>query len=149
MGYQDRIGLSRRGWLKREAVREHASEMIHRYDIVATASTMASELSGGNLQKVIVVREMGHQVPVLLAEQPTRGLDVGAIEFIHAQIVEYRNRGGAVLLVSAELGELMTLSTRILVMYEGRIVAELDPLVTTEAEIGLYMSGARDQGDDD
>jgi ABC-type uncharacterized transport system ATPase subunit len=149
MGYQDQIGLSQRGWLKREAVREHASELIHRYDIVATASTMASELSGGNLQKVIVAREMGHQVPVLLAEQPTRGVDIGAIEFIHAQLVEYRNRGGAILLVSAELGELMTLSTRILVMYEGRVVAEFDPLTTTEAEIGLYMSGARDQSDND
>jgi ABC-type uncharacterized transport system ATPase subunit len=146
MGYQRGSDLHRGGWLRRAAVQDHASELIDRYDIVA-ASTKAkvSELSGGNLQKLIVAREMGHDLPVLLAEQPTRGVDVGAIEFIHRQIVGYRNSGGAVLLASAELSELMTLSTRILVMYEGRIVAELDPLNTNEAEIGLYMSGAKDQ----
>ena len=82
-------------------------------------------LSGGNLQKVVVARELSHAAPVLIAEQPTRGVDVGAIEFIHGQLVAERDRGCAILLISAELSEIMALSDRILVMYEGRILAEV------------------------
>ena len=103
------------------------------------------QLSGGNLQKVLVARELAHEAPVLVVEQPTRGVDVGAIEFIHGRIIEHRDAGRAILLTSAELWEILALSTRIVVMFDGRIVAELDPLTTDEAEIGLYMTGARAQ----
>lgn len=148
MGYQQEERIQHRGLLRRGAVEEHASQLISRYDIVVSDPTDAvAALSGGNLQKVIVAREMGHEMPILLAAQPTRGVDVGAIEYVHGQMLAYRDRGGAVLLVSAELGELMALSSRILVMYEGQIVAELDPDETTESEIGLFMAGVLGIGD--
>ena len=143
MGYQRLDGFQSRGWLDHAAIGDHAQRLIDQYGIVvADDGVPVSFLSGGNLQKVVIARELGHEAPLLIAEQPTRGVDVGAIEFIHQQVVEYRDRGGAVLLLSAELSELMTLSTRILVMYEGRLTADLDPLDTTEAEIGLHMTGA-------
>ena len=104
---------------------------------------MARSMSGGNQQKAIIGREMDRQNPLLIAVQPTRGLDVGAIENVHRQLVEQRDAGKAVLLVSLELDEVMNLSDRILVMYEGEIVGELDPKVTTAQELGLYMSGAK------
>ena len=100
-------------------------------------------MSGGNQQKAIVAREMDRAHNLLVAVQPTRGLDVGAIEFIHRQIVKSRDEGTAVLLVSLELDEVMNLSDRILVMYEGEIVGELDPKKTTVQELGLYMAGAK------
>jgi simple sugar transport system ATP-binding protein len=86
---------------------------------------------------------MSHAAPLLVAEEPTRGVDVGAIEFLHRQLIEYRNQGGGILLLSAELWELLALSSRIVVMYEGRIVAELDPAETDEAELGFFMTGGR------
>ena len=100
-------------------------------------------MSGGNQQKAIVGREMDRQNPLLIAVQPTRGLDVGAIEYIHKRLVAERDAGRAVLLVSLELDEVMNLSDRILVMYEGEIVGELDPKTTTVQELGLYMAGAK------
>ena len=100
-------------------------------------------MSGGNQQKAIIAREIDLNPELLVAVQPTRGLDVGAIEFIHKQIVAQRDLGKAVLLISLELDEVMNLSDRILVMYEGEIVAELDPKTTTINELGLYMSGAK------
>jgi simple sugar transport system ATP-binding protein len=102
-------------------------------------------MSGGNQQKAIVAREMDREHKLLVAVQPTRGLDVGAIEYIHQRIVESRDQGTAVLLVSLELEEVMSLSDRILVMYEGEIVGELDPKTATVQELGLYMSGAKRQ----
>ena len=103
-------------------------------------------MSGGNQQKAIVAREIDKNPDLLIAVQPTRGLDVGAIEHIHSQIVAQRDAGKAVLLVSLELDEVMALSDRILVMYEGEIVGELDPKTTTVEEMGLYMSGAKREG---
>ena len=100
-------------------------------------------MSGGNQQKAIVARELDREHKLLIAFQPTRGLDVGAIEYIHEQIVADRDSGAAVLLVSLELEEVMNLSDRILVMYEGEIVGELDPKKTTVQELGLYMAGAK------
>jgi simple sugar transport system ATP-binding protein len=100
-------------------------------------------MSGGNQQKAIVAREIDLNPILLIAVQPTRGLDVGAIEYIHKQIVEQRNKGKAVLLISLELDEVMNLSDRILVMYEGKITGELDPKNTTINELGLYMSGSK------
>ena len=100
-------------------------------------------MSGGNQQKAIIGREIDRDTPLLIAVQPTRGLDVGAIEYIHGQLVAQRDAGKAVLLVSLELEEVMNLSDRILVMYEGEIVGELDPRQTTVQELGLYMAGAK------
>jgi general nucleoside transport system ATP-binding protein len=143
MGYQRADRHQRRGWLKRPAIQAHADNLVEEFDVAAADVDVAtSALSGGNLQKVVIARELGHNAAVLIAEQPTRGVDVGSIEFIHQEIIEYRDRGGAVLLISAELGELLALSTRILVMSDGRITAELDPKITSEADIGLYMTGA-------
>ena len=105
--------------------------------------TTARSMSGGNQQKVIIGREIDRENPLLIAVQPTRGLDVGAIEYIHGQLVAQRDAGKAVLLVSLELDEVMNLSDRILVMYEGEIVGELDPKTTTQEELGLYMAGAK------
>ena len=103
-------------------------------------------MSGGNQQKAIIAREIDRDLPLIVAVQPTRGLDVGAIEYIHRQLVTARDAGKAVLLVSLELDEVMNLSDRILVMYEGEIVGELDPKNTTVEELGLYMAGAKRQG---
>ena len=104
---------------------------------------MARSMSGGNQQKAIVAREIDKDPQLLVAVQPTRGLDVGAIEYIHKQLVKQRDEGRAVLLVSLELDEVMTVSDRILVMFEGEIVGELDPKKTTVEELGLYMAGAK------
>lgn len=100
-------------------------------------------MSGGNQQKAIIAREIEDNPDVLLAVQPTRGLDVGAIEYIHSQLVKERDNGRAVLLVSLELDEVMNLADRILVMYEGEIVAELNPKEVTVQELGLYMAGSK------
>ena len=108
--------------------------------------TPARSMSGGNQQKAIVAREIDKDPQLLVAVQPTRGLDVGAIEYIHKQIVAQRDAGKAVLLVSLELDEVMSLSDRILVIYEGEIVGELDPKTTTAEEMGLYMAGAKRKG---
>ena len=108
--------------------------------------TLTRSMSGGNQQKAIIGRELDRENPLLVAVQPTRGLDVGAIEYIHKQLVAQRDAGKAVLLVSLELDEVMNVSDRILVMYEGEIVGELDPKTTTVQELGLYMAGAKRSG---
>ncbi|MEO7397311.1 MAG: ATP-binding cassette domain-containing protein, partial [Ilumatobacteraceae bacterium] len=136
-----------RRWLRRKAVTAHAQALVGDYDIhVAALDQPVGQLSGGNLQKVVVARELAHDAEVLIVEQPTRGVDVGAIEFIHGRVIEHRDAGRAILLVSAELWEILALSTRILVMFDGRVVADLDPSATDEAEIGLYMTGAHLDG---
>ena len=103
-------------------------------------------MSGGNQQKAIIARELDREKPLIVAVQPTRGLDVGAIEYIHSQLVAQRDEGKAVLLVSLELEEVMSLSDRILVLYEGEIVGEFDPKEITVQELGLYMAGAKRMG---
>jgi len=145
MGYQWKDRFQRRKWLRRSAVVDHANELIADFDIkVSGPGQHVRELSGGNLQKVVVAREMAHDGPLLVVEQPTRGVDVGAIEFIHGQIIEQRDAGRAIVLISTELWEILALSSRVLVMFNGRIVAELDPTVADEVEIGLHMTGAVD-----
>ena len=133
------------GFIKKPAVREYAEKIIGQYDVRSGqgAITTARSMSGGNQQKAIIGREIDRENPLLIAVQPTRGLDVGAIEYIHSQLVAQRDAGKAVLLVSLELDEVMNLSDRILVMYEGEIVGELDPKTTTVQELGLYMAGAK------
>lgn len=133
------------GFINFGAVRKYADKLIEEYDIRSGQGpiTTARSMSGGNQQKAIVAREIDRAPQLLVAVQPTRGLDVGAIEFIHKQIVAERDRGTAVLLVSLELDEVMDLSDRILVMYEGEIVGEFDPKKVTVEELGLYMAGAK------
>ena len=133
------------GFIKPAAVREYADRLIEQSDVRSGQGpvTVARSMSGGNQQKAIIAREVDREKPLIVAVQPTRGLDVGAIEYIHSQLVAERDKGRAVLLVSLELDEVMSLSDRILVMYEGEIVGELDPKATTVQELGLYMAGAK------
>jgi len=127
--------------LRLVAIRDWARRLVKEFDIrTPSIDVAARNLSGGNQQKVIVAREMGSQPKVLLAAQPTRGVDIGAIEFIHRQIVKERDAGAAVLLVSAELDEVRSLSDRIAVMYEGKIVS-IEPPETPEERLGLLMTG--------
>ena len=136
---------SKAGFLKKDNIRKYAERLIEEYDVRSGQGpiTPARAMSGGNQQKAIIAREIDKDPKLLVAVQPTRGLDVGAIEFIHKQIVKHRDAGNAILLVSLELEEVMSLSDRILVMYEGEIVGELNPKQTTVEELGLYMAGAK------
>ena len=137
--------FSSHGFLKYDEIYHYADDLIGRFDIRSGqgAKTITRSMSGGNQQKAIVAREIDRDPDVLIAVQPTRGLDVGAIEYIHAKIVAERDEGKGVLLVSLELDEVMQLSDRILVMYEGEIVADLDPQKVTVQELGLYMAGSK------
>ncbi len=137
--------VSPAGFLKRKNIREYSDRLIEQYDVRSGQGsiTTARSMSGGNQQKAIVAREIDKEPELLVAVQPTRGLDVGAIENIHRELVKVRDSGRAVLLVSLELDEVMSVPDRILVIYEGEIVGELDPKKTTVEELGLYMAGAK------
>ena len=132
------------GIINKGEVRKYANSLINSFDVRSGQGpvTVTRSMSGGNQQKAIIAREIDRQPQLLVAVQPTRGLDVGAIEYIHKRLVEERDAGRAVLLVSLELEEVMSLSDRILVMYEGELVGEFDNTVSTE-ELGLYMAGAK------
>lgn len=136
------------GFIKFDEVRKYADKLIEDYDVRSGQGpvTVARSMSGGNQQKAIIARELDRDEPLIVAVQPTRGLDVGAIEHIHKQLIAERDKGKAVLLVSLELDEVLGLSDRILVLYEGEIVGELDPKKTDAQELGLYMSGAKRMG---
>ena len=138
-------GFQSAGFLKEKVIREYSDRLIGQYDVRSGQGsvTIARSMSGGNQQKAIVAREIDKDPQLLIAVQPTRGLDVGAIEYIHKQIIAQRDAGKAVLLVSLELDEVMNLSDRILVMYEGEIVGEFDPKTTDVQTLGLYMAGAK------
>ena len=144
----DEPRFQKMGFIKFGEIRKYAEHLIEEYDVRSGQGpiTIARSMSGGNQQKAIVGREIDRDLPLMISVQPTRGLDVGAIENIHRQIVAQRDAGKAILLVSLELDEVMNLSDRILVMYEGEIVGELDPKQTTVEELGLYMAGAKRQG---
>ena len=135
------------GFLKKRAITEYADNLIKKFDIRAGqgCETPTRSMSGGNQQKVIVSREIDRDPHLLVAVQPTRGLDVGAIEYIHAQLLKQRDEGKAILLISLELEEVMNISDRIIVMHEGEIVANVNPNDVTFQELGLYMSGAKRQ----
>jgi general nucleoside transport system ATP-binding protein len=134
-----------RGFLKFDKIYEHANKLIKQFDIRTTAGakTYVRSMSGGNQQKAIVAREIARNPEFLIAVQPTRGLDVGAIEYIHKQLIHERDSGKGILMVSLELDEIMDVSDRILVIYEGEIVAEFKPEETTMNELGMYMSGSK------
>lgn len=136
------------GFIRFDAVRSYADRLIEQYDVRSGQGsvTRVRSMSGGNQQKAIIARELDREKPLVVAVQPTRGLDVGAIEYIHSQLVKQRDEGKAVLLVSLELDEVMSLSDRILVLYEGEIVGEFDPKQISAQELGLYMAGAKRQG---
>jgi simple sugar transport system ATP-binding protein len=126
------------------AVRQGAERLIAEFDIrTPSPETSASSLSGGNQQKMVVAREFSRSPRLLIASQPTRGIDVGSIEFIHQRIVQQRDAGAAVLLVSAELDEIMALSDRIAVMYKGQIIETLPAKEATREQLGLLMAGIR------
>jgi len=136
-----RVPFARHGTRNFSAISENASRLVQEFDIRTTSiQAPASSLSGGNQQKVIVARELSRSLEILIASQPTRGLDVGSIEYVHRQIVEHRNQGGGSLIVSSELDEVMALGDRIAVMYEGKISGIVDPS-TSRASIGLLMAG--------
>jgi simple sugar transport system ATP-binding protein len=135
--------FARRGFLRPAQIVEYARKLLEEFDVRGgTPETRASALSGGNQQKVVIAREVSRDPRVLVAAQPTRGLDVGAIEFVHRRLVEERDEGRAVLLVSLELDEVLSLADRILVIYEGRIAGEFPP-TSTEEELGIAMTGGR------
>jgi ABC-type uncharacterized transport system ATPase subunit len=142
MGFHRRAPIARGALMDAAAAATRARALIAKFGVkIASESAAVGSLSGGNLQKVVVARELAHEAPVLIAEQPTRGVDVGAIEFIHGQLASERDKGRAVLLVSAELSEILALSDRVLVMYEGRILAELPRKEANEQTLGLLMAG--------
>lgn len=137
--------FQKKGFLKFDAIRDYAEKLIEKFDIRSGqgAVSIVRGMSGGNQQKAIIARELDRKPEVVLAVQPVRGLDVGAIEYIHRQLISQRDEGKAVLLVSFELDEVMNVSDRILVMYEGEIVADVNPKEITRDELGLYMAGAK------
>jgi simple sugar transport system ATP-binding protein len=127
---------------------EASQRLVDEYDVKTTrVDVPVSTLSGGNQQKVIVAREFDREVKLVVAAQPTRGVDVGSIEYIHARIVEQRDQGAAVLIVSSELDEVLAISDRVLVIFRGRIAGEFDPQTATNTEIGLAMLGSGDSVD--
>ena len=136
------------GFLKKDKIRDYAEKLIQQYDVRSSQGpvTIARSMSGGNQQKAIIAREIDKDPKLLIAVQPTRGVDIGAVEFIHKKLVEQRDAGKGVLLVSLELDEVMNVADRILVMYGGEIVGEFDPDQVTVEELGLYMTGAKRQG---
>jgi simple sugar transport system ATP-binding protein len=135
--------FNRLGFLLRRAISRFAQFVVREFSIAAARPGAGiATLSGGNMQKVVLGRELAGEPLFVVANQPTRGLDVGSIEFVHRTLLEARDRGAAVLLVSVELEEIMALSDRIIVLYRGEIAGEVDPATVTEQEIGLLMGGS-------
>ena len=146
LGYEDDPAYGKGFLLDGNAARAQARERIEKFDIrPANERLKTANFSGGNQQKIVLAREMERNPDVLIVGQPTRGVDIGAIEFIHNQIIKMRDAGKAILLVSVELDEVRSLSDRILVMFDGHIVGEADPATATEGELGLMMAGVTDK----
>lgn len=136
--------FSKYGFLNQGEIEKKASKLIEEFDVrTPSIHTPARALSGGNQQKAIIGREVDRDPDLLIAAQPTRGLDVGAIEFIHRRLIEQRDKGKAVLLISFELDEILNVSDRIAVIFDGEIIATVDPKTTTEQELGLLMAGSK------
>jgi simple sugar transport system ATP-binding protein len=142
MGFHDREPFVKGINLNLKVIKSYSEDLVEQFDIrTPSVGIPAGTLSGGNQQKVILAREFARDPEFLLVSQPTRGLDVGAIEYIHSQVLKMRGKGVAILLISLELEEIFSLSDRILVLYEGKIVKEFIPEQTDEKEVGLYMTG--------
>lgn len=130
-----------------DVIHQHAKRLIKKFDIRTSGSHLpVSSLSGGNQQKVIIARELNLNSDLIIAFQPTRGLDVGAIEYIHKQLLLERAKGKAILLISYELDEIMQLSDRIIVLHDGQISGEVKPETTSDEELGLLMTGIKKEG---
>jgi simple sugar transport system ATP-binding protein len=143
LGYDDLPDYTRHGWMKHSQMREATSDMMQRFDVrPANSELISSKFSGGNQQKLVLARELGRLPKILLVGQPTRGVDIGAIEFIYGQLRALRQSGCAVLLVSSELDEILALSDRVLVMNQGRIAGELPHAACSESALGGLMTGA-------
>jgi general nucleoside transport system ATP-binding protein len=143
MGFQWQSPVSHKNLLQKSGINQFTVGLIRQFGIkVSQITEPISNLSGGNMQKAIVARELSHGFPLLIADQPTRGVDIGSIEFIYQQLINYRNQGKAILLISADLNEILTLSDRILVLYEGQIVGEMPAENAQEEVLGLMMTGA-------
>jgi simple sugar transport system ATP-binding protein len=143
--YFDHPSLNKALWMDRKGVAETSNHLIQRFNIdCKNNSAVVSSLSGGNIQKVVVAREANAQPDLLIAEQPTRGVDIGSANAIHKILIELRNSGRAILLFSADLGEALAMSDRLMVMFSGEIVVVFDkPRELTESELGLYMLGIK------
>jgi general nucleoside transport system ATP-binding protein len=138
------------GLLRRKVIRRHCDELVSAFGVKTPGlDTPTHNLSGGNIQKLILARELSGKPRVLLVSQPTRGVDVGATEYIHSRLMDQRRAGTAILIVSEDLDEIMSLCDRVIVMYEGQIVGQVDPRVTSRETIGLMMAGVRGEGTDD
>ncbi|QRG67483.1 ABC transporter ATP-binding protein [Brevibacillus choshinensis] len=151
MGYQRKPEFYRRGVILRDSFRQVVRGWVDRFAIKTGSrqlQELAGNLSGGNLQKLIVARELGQETPLLIAAEPTRGVDIGAMEHIHQALIEKRNNGDGILLVSSELSEILALSDRVLVMYKGRIAGELARSEATEEKISVLMAGGNVHGSD-
>jgi general nucleoside transport system ATP-binding protein len=145
MGFQRDPAFTSRGLMRVERLRSRAQSLVERFAVKAgDLRDPAGVLSGGSLQRLVVAREFDHASPLLIAEQPTRGLDVGATEFVHKRLISYRDDGHAVVLVSADLNEILALSDRIYVMFEGRVVGELPASEADEHQLGMLMAGITD-----
>jgi simple sugar transport system ATP-binding protein len=146
LGYEDNPTYGKGMLLNIPAAQEAARQRIKEFDIrPGNERLKTANFSGGNQQKIVLAREMSSNPDVLIVGQPTRGVDIGAIEFIHNQIIKMRDAGKAILLVSVELDEIRSLSDRILVMFDGQIVGEADPATASERELGLMMAGAHER----
>ncbi|MBI9103834.1 MAG: ABC transporter ATP-binding protein [Spirochaetales bacterium] len=147
LGFEDKKPFARGPFLDFQKAREWSEELVEKYDVrTPNVGVTARSLSGGNQQKAVIAREFQRKPKLLIASQPTRGLDVGAIEFVHEQIMEAKKKMTAVLLVSLELSEIMNLSDRILVIYEGKIIGEFKADEATETDLGLLMAGGHNAG---
>ncbi|MGC9963073.1 MAG: ATP-binding cassette domain-containing protein, partial [Acidimicrobiales bacterium] len=138
--------FSRFGFLRSRVIRRHCQELVDAFNVkTPSLDTPARNLSGGNIQKLIMARELSGRPQVLLVAQPTRGIDIGSAQYIHQRLVEQRDAGTAVLIISEDLDEVMSISDRILVMYEGRIIGSADPRTSTREAIGLMMAGVKSE----
>jgi simple sugar transport system ATP-binding protein len=145
-GYHCNKEYCRYGVFNFKKIRTTRDRLVKTYDIrLSSTDPLVSELSGGNAQKIIIAREFSADPDLLLASQPTRGVDIGATEFVHSNLLSFRKSGKAILLISSDLSEVMSLSDRIVVMYRGRITGEFDADDVTREELGLYMAGSTHQ----
>ena len=141
-GYHDQQPFSKSSILSHREIISHSKKVMEEYDVrPQSPNLITSNFSGGNQQKIILSRELNENPKVLLVGQPTRGVDIGAIEFIHQRLIDMRDRGAAILLVSVELDEVLSLSDRIVVMFDGKIVGEKQNKNVTDRELGLLMAG--------
>lgn len=143
-GYHYSNEVTKFGLLRKKSIEKKRDELVEKYDIrISDIEGNVSQLSGGNAQKIIIAREFDADPQVIIANQPTRGVDIGSIEYIHAKLLEYRENKKAILLISSELSEIMSLSDRIIVMYKGEIIGEIEARQCTKEEIGLLMAGVK------